>query len=118
MARYRGGEGQYSWLAHRLTGIGIFIYILIHVIDVFIIAFGPEVFNRLMAFYHAPIMRIPLLMLIAALLFHALNGLRIILVDFWSEGTRYHRQLFKAVMILFVALMIPMTIRMLGPLFG
>lgn len=118
MLRYRGGEGQFSWWLHRLTGIGIFIYLMLHIVDVFVIAFGPEVFNSLMGIYHAPIMRIPLLLLVAGVLYHAINGLRVILVDFWGQGTRYQSQLFWAEMALFVVLMVPLAMRMLGPLFG
>ena len=33
-------------------------------------------------------------LLFAFVLFHSLNGVRIVLVD-WADGARYHRQLFK-----------------------
>lgn len=117
MLRYRGGEGQLSWILHRLTGIGIFVYLILHVVDVFAISFGPETFNKLMAFYHQAPARILMLVLITGLVYHALNGLRIILVDFWPEGTRYQRQLFWVTLVLTVVLLLPWAVRLLRPLF-
>ncbi|MFM2024818.1 MAG: hypothetical protein RLZZ56_831, partial [Actinomycetota bacterium] len=38
--------------------------------------------------------------LVAAILFHALNGVRIILIDFWRKGTKYQNQMFWAVLVL------------------
>jgi succinate dehydrogenase / fumarate reductase cytochrome b subunit len=51
-------------------------------------------------------------------LFHALNGVRIILVDFWSKGPRYQRQMTYGVVGLFVVLFVPFVIRHLGIVFG
>ena len=30
---YRGREGMWSWVAHRVTGVGIFFFLLVHVLD-------------------------------------------------------------------------------------
>ena len=38
----------------------------------------------------------------AALLYHALNGLRIVIMDFWPALTRYHRQLWCVNWVVFV----------------
>ena len=43
----------------------------------------------------------------AALLYHALNGLRIVIMDFWPRMTRYHRQLWYANWVVFVVIGIP-----------
>jgi succinate dehydrogenase / fumarate reductase cytochrome b subunit len=53
--------------------------------------------------------------LVAAALYHALNGIRIILVDFWVEGTRFHRQIFWAQVVLFLLIWIPTSFVMLSP---
>lgn len=31
--RYRGRSGQYSWLAHRISGLAILLFLVIHVWD-------------------------------------------------------------------------------------
>ncbi len=41
------------------------------------------------------------------MLFHGLNGIRVILIDFWSEGPRYQRLMFWIVGVVFLLLMVP-----------
>ena len=53
-----------------------------------------------------------------ALLFHALNGLRSILVDFWSQGTKRQRGLFWGVVIVWAVLMAGFLPRHLMHMFG
>ena len=54
----------------------------------------------------------------AAVIFHAFNGMRIILVDFWSEGPRYQRQMLWVVIGLLVLLFVPFAVRHLMHVFG
>jgi succinate dehydrogenase / fumarate reductase cytochrome b subunit len=56
--------------------------------------------------------------LVAAVLFHAFNGIRLVLVDFWSQGPRYQRQMSWAVIGLFLVLLVPFVIRHLSNVFG
>ena len=30
---YRGGEGMWTWVVHRITGVGVFFFLLVHVLD-------------------------------------------------------------------------------------
>lgn len=115
---YRGREGMWSWLLHRVAGISILVFLLVHVVDTALVLYGPKLYNEIMAIYRMPLFRIGEVLLAAAILFHALNGLRIIAIDFWPNGTRVHRQLFYAVAAVFLLLMIPVTYLMLSPVFG
>ena len=45
----------------------------------------------------------------AAVLYHALNGLRIVIMDFWPRTTQFHRQLWYLCWVLFFAIGIPVT---------
>ena len=56
--------------------------------------------------------------LVAAFLFHGLNGIRVILVDFWSKGPRYQRQMTWGVLAIWAVLMVPFVIRHLANVFG
>ena len=56
--------------------------------------------------------------LVAAIVFHAYNGIRVMLVDFWSKGTRYHRVMLWVVMGLFVVTMAGFLPRHLMHVFG
>ena len=117
MSIYRGGVGQWSWAFHRLTGIGVLAFLCLHILDTFLILLGPEHYNWIMSIYRNPVFRVSEIFLFAAVLYHALNGVRIILIDFWDGLTRYHRQLFYVEMTLFVVSMIPVTYLMLKPVF-
>ncbi|HEX5857956.1 MAG TPA: succinate dehydrogenase, cytochrome b556 subunit [Microbacterium sp.] len=95
---YRGREGMWSWVLHRITGVAIFFFLLVHVLDTALIRVSPEAYDAVLGTYKNPIMGIGEVVLVAAIVFHAYNGLRIIVVDFWSKGARYHRQLFWGVL--------------------
>ena len=51
-----------------------------------------------MSTYKNPIVGLGEVGLVAAVIFHALNGIRIILVDFWSKGAEYQRQMIWVVL--------------------
>lgn len=110
---YKGKEGQWSWIFHRLTGVGVLLFLFAHIIDTMLVGWGQEVYDKVIALYRLPIFKISEVGLFAAVLYHALNGIRIILVDFWTEGTKYHKQLFWLEMGIFVAAMIPVSFIML-----
>ena len=83
---YRGREGMWSWVAHRVTGVAIFFFLLVHVLDTSLVRISPEAYNDVIATYKNPIMGLGEAGLVAAIVFHAFNGIRIILVDFWAKG--------------------------------
>ena len=114
---YRGREGMISWALHRLTGLGVLLFLLIHIADIYVIGYGPGPFNELLFIYRALGFRLLEILLVGALYYHALNGVRIILIDFWDRAALIQRQLFYAVVILFVITFVPSAIRMAQPLF-
>ena len=117
MASYRGGSGHWSYIFHRLTGVAVLLFLFAHIVDTALIGWGPEVYNRAIALYRHPFFRVNEVVLFAAVLYHSLNGVRILIVDFWPRSTRYHRRLFWAEMVLFAVLMIPAAVLMLIPVF-
>jgi succinate dehydrogenase / fumarate reductase cytochrome b subunit len=82
---YKGGVGQWSWVAHRVTGVGIIAFLFGHIVDTFAVGFGPELYNETVELYKqwwfAPFE----VLLIGATVYHAFNGLRIIAFDFWPS---------------------------------
>lgn len=95
---YRGREGMWSWVLHRITGVAIFFFLLVHVLDTALIRVSPEAYDAVIGTYKNPIMGIGEVFLVAAIAYHAFNGLRIILIDFWSKGAKYQRQMFWIVL--------------------
>ncbi|HYM82954.1 MAG TPA: succinate dehydrogenase, cytochrome b556 subunit [Candidatus Dormibacteraeota bacterium] len=116
--RYRGSEGMLAWAFHRISGVAIWAFILLHVLDIWLVGVNPKLYDEVLTFYASPIGRIGETLLGAALLYHALNGLRIIVMDFWPAMTRYHRQLWYAGWVVFVGVGIPGAFIILKPIFG
>ena len=106
---YKGHEGQWSWLAHRVTGVAIILFLFAHVIDTAVVGWGPEAYNRVASVYHNPIVRLLELGLVAAVLYHSINGTKIILIDFFPSLVKHIRGLGIATAVIFVAAMIPIT---------
>ena len=104
---YKGHEGQWSWLFHRVTGVAIILFLFAHVVDTAVVGWGPEAYNRVASVYHNPIVRTLELGLVAAVLFHSYNGIKILLIDFFPGLTRHITAIGRATIILFVLSMIP-----------
>ena len=113
---YRSREGEWAWLLHRITGLGVLAFICLHILDTSLMLYGEDAYNHLIkGFYQAWWFQPMEIALGGALVYHALNGLRIILIDFWEDGIRYERQIRTALLALFFATMVPMTAVMLWP---
>ena len=91
---YRGKVGMWSWVMHRITGVAIFFFLLVHILDTSLVRVSPEAYNSVIATYKTVIIGLGELGLVAAILFHALNGIRVILIDTWSKGAKYQNVLF------------------------
>ncbi|MEU9304404.1 succinate dehydrogenase, cytochrome b556 subunit [Streptomyces sp. NPDC048269] len=102
---YRGREGMWSWVAHRVTGVLIFFFLFVHVLDTALVRVSPEAYDDVVATYKTPIVALLEYGLVAAILFHALNGLRVIAVDFWSKGPRHQKKMLWWVVIIWAVLM-------------
>jgi succinate dehydrogenase / fumarate reductase cytochrome b subunit len=109
---YRGHEGQYSWIAHRVTGVAIILFLFAHVIDTAVVGWGPNAYNRVVSVYENPVVRLLEYGLVAAVLYHAINGTKILLIDFFPSLVRHIRGLAIATTGIFVASMIPVTLIM------
>ena len=115
---YRGREGMWSWVLHRITGVAIFFFLLVHILDTALVRVSPEAYNAVIGTYKTVIMGLGEIVLVAAIAYHAFNGLRIILVDFWSWATRHQRQLWWVVLLLWLVTMLGFVPRQLMVVFG
>ena len=88
---YRGDPAMWSWVLHRISGATIFFFLFVHVLDMALLRVTPEAFNTIMNTYKTPIIGLMEMGLVAAVLYHALNGIRIVLIDFWEQGPKYQR---------------------------
>ena len=104
---YRGDPGMWSWVLHRITGATIFFFLFVHVLDTALVRVSPEAYNEVVNTYKTPIIGLMEVGLVAAVLYHALNGIRVILIDFWQHGPRYQRLMLWGVAAVWLAVMIP-----------
>jgi succinate dehydrogenase / fumarate reductase cytochrome b subunit len=104
---YRGREGQWSWIAHRVTGVAIILFLFAHVVDTAVAGWGPNAYNKVVHVYQNPAIGLLELALVAFVVYHALNGLRIMITDFWPKAVDWNRQMIYGTVGIFVAGMIP-----------
>jgi succinate dehydrogenase / fumarate reductase cytochrome b subunit len=112
---YKGQSGMWSWLFHRVTGLGLLLFLFIHIVDISLLSFGPTVYNGGIQLFDLVIVRLLSLALVGAAFYHAFNGVRIILIDFWSKGVRYQRSMFAIVVIITILVFIPIAFVILAP---
>ena len=113
--RYRPREGMVAWAFHRISGLGIFAFVVLHVLDIYLVGGNPALYDEVLAFYASIPGRILEVVLGAALLYHALNGLRIIIIDLWPRMTVYHRALWWGTWIIFIGVGVPGGLIILRP---
>ncbi len=114
---YKGSEGMWSWILHRVSGLGVLLFLFAHIIDTMFLGWGPDAYNTMVKLYSNPVARVGEVVLVAAVLYHALNGIRIILIDFWSKGVKYQKQMFYVGAVAYTIIFLPVAYLMLLPIF-
>ena len=115
---YRGREGYIGWLLHRIAGIGVFLFLALHIFDIFLMSFGPGVFESLLFIYHKFAFKLLIIFgLYPGLLYHALNGMRVVTMDFWPAMGKYEARLFWAQIVVFTAAYVPSATLMFMAMF-
>lgn len=113
-ARYKGKEGQLAWIGHRVAGLGTLLFFILHVIDTSWVYFWPQGYAHAIALYRSLPFQIGELMLVLAVIYHGLNGLRIAIMDWKPKLWAYQRQLTLATFGLTALLYAPAFIIMGG----
>jgi len=113
---YRGKSGQWAFVAHRVSGFLVFFFLLLHIVDVSLVRW-PKTYNEVHELYGNILLRLFEVGLLFALLFHSLNGLRIVLVDFFPEGVRSQKLLLSGVLGLTLLVGLPCAWIIVKPFF-
>lgn len=114
---YRGDPGMWAWVLQRITGVAIFFFLFVHVLDTAVIRVNENTYTEIIATYQTWYIGLMEIGLVFCVLYHALNGLRVILIDFWGNGPKYQRQMLWAVLGVFAVVFIAGTVRLLQILF-
>ena len=98
---YRGRSGQWAFVTHRITGFLVFVFLLLHIVDVSLIA-RPKLYDEVHDLYRNVLMRLFEVGLLFALVYHSLDGLRIVMIDFFPGSIRNEKAVLAAVTVLSV----------------
>lgn len=112
---YRVSWAQLAWFGHRASGLGVLFYLFMHVVETSTVLFGPDVYNAAVGIFKNLPARLGEVLLMAAVVYHALNGIRVIAMDFWPGLTVYYRPLTYGVIVATVVSMIPLGLIMIRP---
>lgn len=100
---------------HRISGVAVWAFVILHVIDIYLAGGDPHAYDDLLAFYASLPGRIMEILLGAALLYHALNGMRILIIDLWPSMTVHHKKMWYGSWVIFFALGIPGALIIMRP---
>lgn len=111
---YKGASGQWAFLAHRVTGFLVFAFLMLHIVDVSLVRW-PALYDDVHRLYGNVLLRLFEVGLLFALLFHALNGLRLIAVDFFPGVIARERNLLAVAVGLTLAAGVPGAVVIMWP---
>ena len=112
---YQVSWAQLAWFGHRASGLGVLLFLFLHIVETSTVLLGPEVYDFTQTFYANLPAKIGEVVLMAALVYHALNGLRVIAMDLWPSLTVLYRPLTYGVIAATVIAMIPLGIIIISP---
>lgn len=116
MMVYKRHAGSWAWIFHRITGIALTAYLFLHIYALTTIAKGRVAFEEEMKlFTTAPFVVLEWLLFIPVI-YHALNGFRIVLVDL-GKGARNQKKILRTVYALAGVATVVMAVLILSHLF-
>jgi succinate dehydrogenase / fumarate reductase cytochrome b subunit len=109
--------GFISFILRRFTGLVLVLYLTSHIYVIGSATQGAETFNTRMELLDTPILKILEVLLLAAVIYHGFDGIRLIIVHYF-DVTDYRKSLFYAAFAISVLLTIvggiPMVLYALG----
>lgn len=88
-----GYLGMWAWLLHRVSGLALVFYLLLHIFVISSSIRGKGSFDEVLGALQTPVFVVLDLFLLLAAAFHALNGIRIVLFDL-GVGVRRQKAFF------------------------
>jgi succinate dehydrogenase / fumarate reductase cytochrome b subunit len=105
--------GTWAFMLNRLTALALTFYLIVHLLVLNKLTQGPASYNDFVAFAQLPLIKVGELLLVAAVLFHGLNGLRLILLAL-GIGVQRQKQLLTFVMFVTILVMLLFAFRLFG----
>ena len=105
--------GTWAFILNRITALGLTLYLVLHLFMLGKLAQGPEAYDGFIALAKTPFVKIGEMFVIAAVLIHGLNGLRIGFNTF-GIGVRRQKSTFVALMVVAAVGIVYFALRMFG----
>jgi succinate dehydrogenase cytochrome b556 subunit len=99
---------------HRISGLGVVLFVTLHIIDTSWSVFYPDLYVKAIAVYQTPLFTIGEFALIACVIYHAYNGLRISIIDYKPAWWRYQQRAAWIVLAASVITLLPVFALMFG----
>lgn len=88
--KYKGGGPMWAWILHRTSGLAMVLFVGLHIIAGFLTQqFGSNAGIVINTIYENWIFQLVIFFLV---IFHALNGLRVTILDLWTPLLEYQRE--------------------------
>jgi succinate dehydrogenase / fumarate reductase cytochrome b subunit len=91
--------GTWAFILNRISGLGLTLYLFLHLAALSLLARGPGAYDRFVALAKSPLVVLGELLVVAAGLYHGLNGLRVAFSIF-GIGLAYQKLIFYALLLL------------------
>ena len=88
--------GFISFVLRRFTGVALVLYLFTHMWVIGSVNSGPEAFDARLNLVQTPFFKLAEIALLAAVVYHAFDGIRLIIVHYF-EVTEYRKSLFYAI---------------------
>lgn len=96
---WRSGRlGMFAYILNRVTAHGLVLYLYLHLLVLTMLAGGPAAWDPFVTLVRSPIFLMLDVILLAGILIHGLNGIRVALTGF-GIGVGAQKPLFVALMI-------------------
>ncbi len=109
LSKYRLHSGSWAFIFHRISGLALTFYLFMHIWALSSLKHGRAAFTAEMDLFTTFPFKVLEWVLGFAVMFHALNGARIALVDL-ADGARYHKKILIAVYIVAFILVVLMGV--------
>jgi succinate dehydrogenase / fumarate reductase cytochrome b subunit len=105
--------GMWAYALNRLTGIGLVVYLYLHLGVLSLLARGQSSWDSFVSLARSPYYLALDVLLLAGILIHGLNGLRVALTGF-DIGVRAQKTLFGVLMLVAAVALVAATLKIFG----
>ncbi len=109
----RRKSGMWAFALNRITGIGLVVYLYLHLGILFLLTRGPAGWDAFVALARSPYFLSLDVILIAGILIHGLNGVRVALTGL-NIGVKAQKVLFGMLMLLAAATLFTAALLIFG----